>query len=44
MNGKRFCCQDILIYENLLGFELTLRIEWMYRTSHTLGVLSEALK
>ena len=44
LNGKRFLCQDILMYKNLFDFELTLRIEWMYYTSHTLGALSEALK
>ena len=44
MTGKRFLCQDILMYKNLFDFELTLRIEWMYHTSHTLGALSEALK
>ena len=44
MNGKRFLCQVILMYKNLFDFELTLRIEWMHHTSHTLEALSEALE
>ena len=44
MTGHRFLCQDILMYKNLFDFELTLRVEWMYHTSHTLEALSEALE
>ena len=44
VTGKRFLCQDILMYKNLFDFELTLRIEWMHHTSHTLEALSEALE
>ena len=44
MNSKRFLSQDILMYKNLFDIELTLRIEWIYNTFHTLGALSEALK
>ena len=44
MNGKRVLCQDILMYKNLFDFELTLRIEWMYHTFHTLRALFKALK